>query len=97
MVYVRGIHIEIVRRARNAPRLNGFGIISADVKVLSGNSPQQQLFHRERHYFLVPLDGFYRMQHFIEFRFEHSNSLEFVAAAHMDVIMELAWWGEMCD
>ena len=92
MVYVRGIHIEIVRRARNAPRLNGFGIISADVKVLPGNSPQQ-LFHRERHYFLVPLDGFYRMQHFIEFRFEQRNSL--VVAAHMDVIMEA--WGEMCD
>ena len=30
------------------------------------------------------------MQHFIEFRFEHSNSLVVVAAAHMDVIMELA-------
>ena len=45
MVYVRGIHIEIVQRARNAPSLNGFGIISADVKVLSGNNPRR-LFHR---------------------------------------------------
>ena len=54
MVYVRGIHIEIVRQARNALGLNGFGIISADVKVLSGNSPHQ-LFHRVI-IFLVPLD-----------------------------------------
>ena len=45
MVYVRGIHIEIVRQARNARGLNGFGIISADVKVLSGNNPRR-LFHR---------------------------------------------------
>ena len=50
MVYVRGIHIEIVRGARNALGLNGFGIISADVKVLSGNSPQR-LFHRESLFF----------------------------------------------
>ena len=56
MVYVRGIHIEIVRQARNALGLNGFGIISADVKVLSGNSPRR-LFHRVI-IFLVPLDGF---------------------------------------
>ena len=50
MVYVRGIHIEIVRGARNARGLNGFGIISADVKVLSGNSPHR-LFHIESLFF----------------------------------------------